>query len=164
MSDVFRIQGLATIFGSQYNLSRQGVLQRDPGDNSKGFYSDPRTKQPYDTFSKTLLGSSLPIPIIDYTIGYHGGSRTRQEIEAGHWTLVGTGQNDKTVTCIIVDIGPSVWTHHVLDLTFDPAHILEIDGLGIVDYEIRYMGKAVPIKGWEICHGQPGPNAYKQVA
>lgn len=164
MSDVYRVQGQATIFGSQYNLDRLGALQRDPGDNSKGFYTDLSTRLPYNTFSSELMGSSLPIPIIDHTIGYHGGAKTRQEIEAGHWMVWATGANRRTVVCKIVDIGPSVWTGHVLDLTFRPAHVLEIDGLAVVDYEIRYMGKPVPIKGWEICHGQPGPSAEKQFA
>lgn len=147
------VQGISTTFGSQYSLSARGFLVRDPGDNSRGFYTDLSTGKPYDTFSKTLLGCSLPIPVIDFSIGHHYLPEVRQLIETGAIEVWITGTNKKNVKCRIVDIGPSVWTHHLVDLTFNPSHILETNGESLVCYEILKNGEKIPILGWEVCHG-----------
>jgi hypothetical protein len=147
------VQGISTTFGSEYSLDARGNLRRDPGDNSKGFYNDPKTGQPYNTFSQTLLGCSLPIPVIDFTLGHHYLPEVRRMIESGAVEVWVTGQNNVSVKCVITDIGPAVWTHHLIDLTWMPSHDLATDGEQVVNYEILRNGQKIPILGWDLCHG-----------
>ena len=157
MSNVYRVQGIATIFGLDYDG------KADRGDNGLGFFTDPGTNKPYDTTDKTLMGCSLPIPVIDKSIGLHSHPDVRQAISNQEFTVWITARNNRSVRCKIVDIGPSVWTKHIIDLCYSPAHILDTKGYALVDLEIRdKANNPLPIEGWEICGGSPGPNAGQQ--
>ena len=158
MSLVYRVQGIATIFGLDYDG------KPDKEDNGLGFFNNPKTGRPYNTKDESLMGCSIPIPIIDKSIGAHYAKDVRDAISNGEFVVWVTNRSGKSCKCSIVDIGPSTWTKHVLDLCYAPSHVLNTNGYTLVDFEIRdHANKAIPLSGWEECGGQPGPQANKQV-
>jgi hypothetical protein len=128
--------GRSTIFGLNYNGSI------DKGDNGLGYFG-------YNTRDKSLIGVSLPIPVIDESIGSHKLASVMEEIKTGKYKVRVT-HNNISIIAKIVDIGPAVWTHNAIDLTYGAVRALGIVDNSTVTYSILGPnGGFIPVKGWK---------------
>src|ERR1700739_3615846 len=69
--------GLSGDPGPRYSLKCVATCfgYEDPGDNGVGAFIDPATGKNYVTNNQTLVGVSVPIPILDATFGAVGLDR-----------------------------------------------------------------------------------------
>jgi hypothetical protein len=130
------VQGRATIFGLNWDGSP------DPTDNGQGYFG-------YDTRDKSLVGVSLPIAVINGTIGNYKDPETIKRIKSKAFRVKVRAHTGKEIVAQIVDVGPAKWTHNAIDLTYGAAR-----GLGLTDnsdvtyWVIDHDGNIVPIHGW----------------
>ena len=133
---VHSVTGRSTIFGLNYDGSI------DKGDNGEGYFG-------YNTRDHSLVGVSLPIPVIDHSIGNHKDPRIIHYIKEKSFTVHVT-HKDASIIAPIVDIGPSIWTGNAIDLTYAAVKALGIVDNSTVTYEILdSRGDAIEIKGWK---------------
>jgi len=130
------ITGRSTIFGLNYN----GSIDRT--DNGEGYFG-------YNTRDKSLIGVSLPIPVVDQSIGNHRLQSVVKSIKNKEYT-VHVIYGDKSIIAPIVDVGPAAWTGNAIDLTYGAVQALSIPDNSIVSYEIlNSKGDPIQIKGWK---------------
>lgn len=133
---VMSVTGRSTIFGLNYD----GTI--DTGDNGQGYFG-------YNTRDHSLVGVSLPIPVIDHSIGNHKDPDIIRSIKKKKFT-VHVMHRDIGITAPIVDIGPSVWSGNAIDLTYAATKLLGITDNSTVTYEILDLeGEPIEIKGWK---------------
>lgn len=145
--------GEATMFALNWN----GTIDR--ADNGIGAWGA-------HTANKEIMGASLPEGVLIATCGF-SGTWAENKDRVGKFlgdnkVQVSVTKDFKTVTCDIVDAGPSRRTHNCMDLTWLPAHQLNTYGKAIVSYSI-FNGATqslMEIKGWDFQNGveilQPG--------
>jgi hypothetical protein len=134
--------GRSTVFGLNYDGST------DAQDNGQGFFTDPSTGKPYDTRNPNLVGFSLPISVVNSTIGNRWDPNTQAAISQGKYKVQVTGPNGKKVTGPIVDVGPAAWTGNAIDTTKGAADALGIKDNSRLTYSIvDQNGKSIPIQG-----------------
>ena len=97
----FSVTGRSTIFG----LNFDGSI--DPTDNGKGAFG-------YYTRDKSLIGCSLPIPILEQSIG-NDEAIWEKKFTVSILSHV-TGKYLRLVP--VVDKGPAVWTGNAIDCTY----------------------------------------------
>lgn len=148
------VTGRSTIFGLNYSGSI------DKGDNGEGFFG-------YNTRDKSLMGVSLPVSVLDATLGAFGGNVAKLgsravELRPGKYLVASVSRNIKShiyqvrvtnksgkqIIADIVDVGPAAWTKNAIDLTYAAARALSTKGDATVTYEILDNGEPMEIKGW----------------
>jgi hypothetical protein len=148
------VTGRSTVFGLNYSGSI------DTGDNGQGFFG-------YNTRNKALLGVSLPVSVLDGTLGAFGGKvadlgsraveirpgkylvpSVAHDIKSGRFQVRVTNKAGKQIVASIVDVGPAAWTGNAIDLTYGAARALETHGDATVTYEMLDNGEPIEIKGW----------------
>jgi hypothetical protein len=142
----FSLKCIATCFGFE-----------DPGDNGVGAFIDPATEKPYNTANKTLIGASVPIPIVMATLGANAkevASKYRVKVQA----------NGRIAEAELVDLGPGESLNgqhallegkdglHALDMTYGLCEALGLkydanSGSWPVTWWLEYAGKPVAMKG-----------------
>jgi hypothetical protein len=141
----FSVTGRSTIFGLNYD----GSIDRT--DNGRGAFG-------FNTRDRTLIGCSLPIPVIKQTFNSAGiaeirrGARIWNETRKIQCDIRAFIQSHTTGRIIgqvlICDEGPALWTGNCLDCTYGLKKALGEHDNSIVTYWI--MGPTGPfqIKGW----------------
>jgi hypothetical protein len=135
MNQAMIICGRATVFGLNYDGST------DREDNGLGAFGR-------QTANKTILGASLPVPIIKESIGDHRNAAIAAAIRKEYYTVFVTNRLGKSINLPIVDVGPAVWTHNLCDLTYAAAHYLQTNGADDVTIQLLHNGASIPIKGF----------------
>jgi hypothetical protein len=139
-----RVVGNGTTFGLNYDGST------DPEDNGIGAFG-------YNTRNKDLEGASLPISVLQNSIGdYTKNPAVYQAIKRGDYKVVVTNQDGVSKTVPIVDAGPAEWTGNSIDLTYKTSRDLGTEGKAKVGYQIIGPdGNTVKINGYH-------PHSVKQ--
>jgi hypothetical protein len=129
----FSVTGRSTIFG----LNFDGSI--DHADNGQGAFG-------YNTRDKSLIGCSLPIPILEQSIGKenYGFIRNRE-----FTVSILSHVTDKYIRLVpIVDMGPAEWTGNLVDLTYGATEALGHHDNGVVTLWITEPQGVIQIKGW----------------
>ena len=130
------VQGRATIFGLNWDASH------DKGDNGEGYFG-------YNTRDQSLVGVSLPIAVINGTIGNYKDHEIIKRIKSKAFQVKVKAHTGKEIVAPIVDVGPAKWTHNAIDLTFGATRALGLRDNSVVTYwVIDHEGNTVPIHGW----------------
>lgn len=133
-----RAVGNATTFGLDYDT--KGYDQEDNGHGAFG----------YNTRDPNLAGASLPISVIQNSIGdYTKDPKIFNAIKNGEYKVAVTNQDGHTEVVPLVDAGPAEWTGNAVDLTYKTSHDLGTQGKAKVGYQIIGPdGHPVPVKGY----------------
>ena len=155
-----------TVFGLNYDGSNDiGDLDpNQPDGNSRGFFIDPATNQPYVTHSQDLMGCSIPREVLLSTfmgvdawqtqgidkVWREYASDLLKWVSAKKPTLdIDSGGKYTILSVPLVDAGPEGTTHNGLDLTYKAAHALATFGAATCTYWILLSGKVQTIAGWD---------------
>lgn len=156
----------ATMWGLNWNgTNDSGDLDHtQPDGNSRGFFTDPSTGQPYETHNKNIIGASIPREVLlstflgvdswqsdgILTVWKHYASDLRAWVLQHQPTLVIDSAGKYTVDHVtLADAGPAAGTHNGLDLTYATAHLLMTYGGAVCTYKIVVNNKVQTIRGWD---------------
>jgi hypothetical protein len=130
------VTGRATIFGLNWDGSR------DPADNGQGYFG-------YNTHDKELIGVSLPIAVINGTIGSYKNPQIIEQIKTERFKVKVVAPGGREIVAKIVDVGPAKWTHNAIDLTYGTTQVLGLKDNTVLTYwVIGPEGNPIPIHGW----------------
>lgn len=140
INDYDRVVGNGTTFGLDYSTGEPDVA--DP---------NPTTAFDYNAHTKDQEGASLPISVINNSIGdYQKNSHVFDAIKRGDYKVAVTNE-DGSITKVVplIDAGPADWTGNAIDLTYKTAHDLNTGGKAKVGFQlIGPDGDIVPIRGF----------------
>jgi hypothetical protein len=133
-----RMVGSATTFGLDYDTGGNDAM-----DNGIGAFG-------HNTRDKNLEGASLPIAVVNNSIGdYQHDPKIFDAIKRGDYKVAVTNADGTTKVVPIVDVGPAEWTGNAIDLTYRTSHELGTEGKAKVGYQIIGPdGDTVKIKGF----------------
>jgi hypothetical protein len=134
--------GRSTAFGLNYNGSV------DEQDNGQGFFVDPSTGKPYNTRDPKLVGFSLPISVVNQSIGNRWDPQVQARISSGEYKVKATTPDGKSVVGPMVDVGPAAWTGNAIDTTKGAADALGLQDNSRLTYQILDKNNnPIPIQG-----------------
>jgi hypothetical protein len=134
--------GRSTVFGLNYDGST------DAQDNGQGYFTDPTTGKPYNTRDPKLVGFSLPISVVNQSIGNRWDPQVQARISSGEYKVKATTPDGKSVVGPMVDVGPAAWTGNAIDTTKGAADALGLKDNSRLTYQILDKNNnPIPIQG-----------------